>query len=368
MYRDVAHTLWQRAVEVVAVEDGQEPPQVELPSWTWLVVVLNLLIFLPVIIVLDYSFKQVYPTLAILEDENPPAYEPVPLDDEAPGVPKPVGSGPEPAGDAPASNLAITSSIRRIHRVLKANGGFRGYARGIACFLAWHLMASIPTAIFTVSLGSVGSLVGSIVAYLALVQFGTAWVHIVISRPSQLHFWSRLPPFRRTLDATWRPILLNTGAAWLCRWVPAFLAQILNLSAPQWKVGEPTEIPENHGAAWKTLIIVLAYVVIAIFVAVPAQVVLVRVQASLLPEEDETIIPFDRSFQGTVEPAVVGGKGYVSVRDAWATFSTAAWRRLLILYVKTWAISTGVLVLLSVAIFVPQFIIIGSKSKVSGGN
>lgn len=368
MYRDIGHTLWQRAVEVVAVEDGQEPPQVKLPDWTWIVVLLNLIIFLPVLIVLDYSFKQVYPTLAIVEDENPPAYEPVPLDDEAPGAPKPVGSGPEPIGNTPASAQTITSSVRRIHRVLKANGGFRGYARGIACFLAWHLLATIPTVIFTFALGSVGSLVGSICAYLVLVQFGTAWVHIVISKPSQLHFWSRLPPFRRTLDATWRPILLNTGAAWMARWIPTFLAQILNLSAPKLKLGEPTEMPQNHGTVWKTLLIVLTYVVIAIFVAVPAQVVLVRVQASLLPEEDETIIPFDRSFQGTVEPAVVGGKGYVSVRDAWATFSTAAWRRLLILYVKTWAISTFVFFVLFAAVFVPQFIVIGNKSKASGGN
>ncbi|CAM1511457.1 Fc.00g089700.m01.CDS01 [Cosmosporella sp. VM-42] len=365
MYRDIGHALWKRAVEVAA-EDGQEPPQVKLPDWTWIVVLLNLLIFLPVFIVLDYSFKRVYPTLAIIEDENPPAYEPVPLDEEVTGVPKPTG--PESVGAAAPSSQAVTSSVRRIHRVLKANGGFRGYARGLACFFAWHLMASVPTSIFMVSLGDFGGLLGSICAYLALVQFGTAWVHIVISKPSQLHFWSRLPPFRRTLDATWRPILLNTCATWLATWVPSVLARILDLRAPEWKAGEPTEIPQNHGAAWKTTVIILTYVLIAVFVTVPAQVVLVRVQASLLPEEDETIIPFDRSFQGKVEPAVVGGKGYVSVRDAWATFSTAAWRRLIILYVKTWFISTAVFFVLIGAVFVPQFVLIASKSKVSGDN
>lgn len=68
----------------------------------------------------------------------------------------------------------------------------------------------------------------------------------------------------------------------------------------------------------------------------PAEVTLTRVQASLLPEEDEAIVPFDRSFGGKVQP----GES-VKMLDAWKTFSWAARIRLVTLYVKILAIQVA---------------------------
>ena len=39
----------------------------------------------------------------------------------------------------------------------------------------------------------------------------------------------------------------------------------------------------------------------------------------MLPDEDEAIVPFDRSFGGKVVPAILGGSGKLSIRDAWKT-------------------------------------------------
>lgn len=89
------------------------------------------------------------------------------------------------------------------------------------------------------------------------------------------------------------------------------------------------------------LAVVLSGIVTGIFVLLPTNVTLKRVQASLLPEEYDTIIPFDRTFGGKVEPEVVGGKGVVSMLDAWKTFGWAARLRLIALYAKIFAIQVA---------------------------
>ena len=76
-----------------------------------------------------------------------------------------------------------------------------------------------------------------------------------------------------------------------------------------------------------------------LLVVLPSEVALVRVQASLLSPEEQTIIPFDATFQGKVQAAVVDGKGFVSMRDALSTFSRASWVRLYKMYLKVFLIS-----------------------------
>jgi hypothetical protein len=87
----------------------------------------------------------------------------------------------------------------------------------------------------------------------------------------------------------------------------------------------------------------------------PAHVLLVRAQASLLPEADEPIVPFDRSFGGRVTPLAAGGPGYATLRDAWFSFPRAAWRRLLILYCKV-ALIIFASEFLVFAFFVSEFV------------
>ena len=58
----------------------------------------------------------------------------------------------------------------------------------------------------------------------------------------------------------------------------------------------------------------------------------------MLPDEDESIVPFDRSFGGKVEPEDVGGSGCVGMLDAWKTFDWAARIRLIKLYAKVFAL------------------------------
>jgi hypothetical protein len=82
---------------------------------------------------------------------------------------------------------------------------------------------------------------------------------------------------------------------------------------------------------------------LALFIAIqiPALVTMVRVAASMLPEEDETIIEFDRTFQGRTTPEIVGGQGKIGMVEAWKSYPKNSRLRLLKLIAKVAAISAA---------------------------
>ncbi|KAM4056872.1 ubiquitin conjugating enzyme [Hirsutella rhossiliensis] len=336
----MAISLIRRAI----LAHGDGLPDYKLPDWAWVVMLLDLIVLLPVTVILDYTFKAVYPVFAMIEDENPPAYQPVSLRDAL-----------DDETVRPGSKLAeletrtVTSSFRAINRLLMANGGVMANFRGFTCALAQSFMTSILMVVFTASFGGVFAPAATLLASLALVQFSTAWVHIVISRPSPLPFWQRLPAFKHTFDATWRAVTMYCVAG---------------ISLPELQVagGQGADL-RNLDAAFfaKALFIFLVALVFSIFLVIPANVILVRIQASLLPPDEDTIIPFDRSFEGRAEPAVVGGRGFVTISDAWATFSKTAWRRLLTLYVKIFLVTIAGIALMA-ALILPEIIVIASRS------
>ncbi|GAW11878.1 hypothetical protein ANO14919_012310 [Xylariales sp. No.14919] len=130
-----------------------------------------------------------------------------------------------------------------------------------------------------------------------------------------------------------------------------------------WDPKEPNTLPQyNKDDAWKGLLVLLTALTVQVFLVVPTQVILTRVQASFLPEEDDTIVPFDRSFGGKVEPAIVGGKGYVNMKDAWKSFSRASWVRLIKLYVKIFLITVAIS-FAWIAVLIPEYILIANNSR-----
>jgi hypothetical protein len=67
---------------------------------------------------------------------------------------------------------------------------------------------------------------------------------------------------------------------------------------------------------------------------VPATIVLVRVQASSLPENDEAIVPFDKTFGGKVDSTSGDGRNQLTLFDAWRSFKWPSRIRLLKTYAK----------------------------------
>jgi hypothetical protein len=207
---------------------------------------------------------------------------------------------------------------------------------------------------------SVAAFVAPLIAALALVQYSTAWTHIAIGAPQpDKAFWRRLPPLRKTFEATCFPTLIVWFAGVLAAQAPLLMSTVLGI--PAWDPRTPGVIPAPDASwGWKAPIIFVVTLLIQVLVVIPANVALIRVQASLLPVDEDAVVPFDRSFKGKVEPAIVGGKGFVTMKDALATFSRQSWIRLYVLNIKVFFVIIATHVLLA-AIVIPEILLMARK-------
>lgn len=282
----------------------------------------------------------------MIEDDKPPAYEPLPVEPLHPGANAPK----LPSAAAPAVNVdgrPVTSSFRATFRLVRSHGGFRACFRGMPCLVVLTILGALIIATFSFCLPyGLGIFVGGLVSSLLLVQFRAAWIHQVITPPSALSFWSRLPPYRATLKATWRPTLIF----WVASQVAFGLCGLIIGTFKIDKIDNPVDL------SVRILLAGLILLVGEVGLLIPAWVVYIRIYASLLPADQDTIVPFDRSFNGRVEPVVVGGPGYASLADAWSSFSKAAWRRIVMLQVKILGVSIGACLLLGAFIVLQIFI------------
>jgi hypothetical protein len=292
----------------------------------------------------------------MVEDPSPPTYDPVSLNDVAED-----GFSTTDAA-VKSESPAVTASLRSTHRAVYAIGGWRSLFRGYAAYLFVSVAGAIVGSIF-MSMG-IPALIAVPLVTVTLAQPHAAWTHIVISAPSPKYFWQRLPPFKKAFQATALPLVLYMLAAQLATFLPAGLALLLHMNI--WDPQSPKALPQpDKHDAWKGVLVLLASLALQVFLVIPAQVILTRVQASFLPEEDDTIVPFDRSFGGQVEPAIVGGKGYISMAGAWKSFTRTAWIRLVKLYVKIFLIIIA-LAVAWFAVLIPEYILIADNSRKVG--
>lgn len=181
----------------------------------------------------------------------------------------------------------------------------------------------------------------------------------MITAPSELRFYQRLPPFKRTFEATCFPIFATWVAEAITLGASALVAKLVGLQLPTDGDGAPKFTGD---AAWKGFVVFLVALFFELAVVVPAKVLLVRVQASLLGPDEQVILPFDRSFGGKLEPAIVGGKGFITLRDALTSFPRSSWVRLYKLSAKLVAVVIGAYVLMA-AVIVPEVFLLMAMSK-----
>jgi hypothetical protein len=268
----------------------------------------------------------------MVEDENPPPYEPVSLDDpEAVSLPEEPGVSHRNKASDGGRDKPIGASFRGLNRLLRSDSGFRAYLKGLACMFFMNVINVLLLSTFASAVHPFFAPLGTLIASLALVQVSTAWVHIVITPLSGWFFWRRLPSFKRAFNATWRPVVLSWLATEAATLIIQLIGACLDMNFFDVYQGKPVNV---DGIEWKGPLLFVVALVLTMVITVPAHVILVRVQASLLPIDRNTIIPFDRTFGGKVEPAVVGGLGYATISDAWSTLSVGTWRRLYTLYAK----------------------------------
>ena len=113
---------------------------------------------------------------------------------------------------------------------------------------------------------------------------------------------------------------------------------------------------------WLHALVVLATATLAgVLVLIPSHVALRRVQASLLPEEDEAVVSFDRTFNGKVVPAILGGSGRVGMAQAWRSFDWNARMRLATVYAKVAGMQGALFVLFTFVLAGEVRLILGDQ-------
>jgi hypothetical protein len=248
----------------------------------------------------------------------------------------------------------VTASIRATHRLLRSVGGWLSYFRGFGYAVAISVLTLVIVLPLQLLVGIRGA---HLFALYVLTPWSVTWTHVVITPKSNASFFRRLVPFRRAYVATWFPTLLFWGASHLSTLIPSLLARAMGL-----ELSNSLNYSPGPSEAAKSLCVLAVSVALQALLVVPAHTILVRVQASLLPADQDTIVPFDRSFGGLVEPEVVTGKGFASCTAAWQTISWASWLRIYLLRLKVFAMSTAMYVVI-IATVVLQVYLFSGKSE-----
>lgn len=291
---------------------------------------------------MDYTYGGVVGTLAAVEASNPDVY--VRIDNPPEDDPTKPFNPNEPEHAALSTPpKPVTRGLRSTVKHLRARAGFWSRFRGLSMYLCYILTRTFVSGLVPVRTQSfIGQFLVQSLLSLALATWQMAWVHIIISEPSPKRFYQRIPSFRTWIKIAPAAALEDILIA------AAFFFPIALASFAGW-LDSKSDDPLN--TVGRMLAGMGISTLVAFLLSIPARVIFIRVAASMLPEEDETIVPFDRSFGGKVQPQIVGGSGHVGLRDAWTTFDWAARVRFAKVIGKTLLIEFALILLAGVLVF-----------------
>jgi len=322
------------------------------------------LLFMGTMIIISYTYGEVITTLSMIESPSATFYVPAPKADDESDAPL-DGDAKVDTELIMVKEKLITSSLFKAEKHLVAQAGSMARFRGLSMALATNIMGWNLAKVFTYVLPNSLFLslpLSIILSRVALANFSLGWTHIVISEPSSKYWFRRIPSFSSWKKVA-RPTFILAAAEQVALFLPIYLVKV-------WGLDNHTggSMPKDGGDFTKKVMIVGLMSLAATFlVVIPAKVTLTRVQASLLPEDQETIVPFDRSFGGKVVPEVVGGSGMIGLLDAWKTFGFHSRIRLIKLYVKIFVIQMLTTFMFTLAV-VGFFYSLRSKNTPNGPN
>lgn len=329
-----------------------------------LVILGTITLFLFSILVISYTYGQVVATLAAVEDPQPADYEPI--DD---GNTKDSGKNPH-ENDLPlVPHVPITAKLRTATKHLKARGGKLAVFRGAGIYLVWLICRTFLTSLFfghgasPVRLG-----LAQIFAEVALANVETAWVHVVISEPTAKPWWRRVPGFK-----TWKAVAPAVAVKAIASKLSFILPMTLGVTFGVFRITDnsvatfPTDNPQGKGVVIGSLSMLVLSLALTFLIEIPATVTMVRVAASVLPADVQTIVPFDRTFNGKMLPSIVSGTTAISLLDAWKTFSWQSRVRYVKLMVKVLCLTTA-LVMGFASVIVAETIVFGVKAQAQGSH
>jgi len=339
-----------------------------IPGWGVALLLVTFVAFMFFSSSIEYTIRLVAGHLAMVESTQtttveaystaPPAYTDEDITDM-----KKDGQAPleiEIQTTTVTSGKPVTSSIRRTVKHITSVGGCAARWRGIGIFALYVLLTTIIAAPLTSFLRFLpkpcGGILADIVASVITARLHCAWTHKVMSMPSSKSLRNRM-----VSRAQWRelmgPTALSVGAqsTGLCGIAMVFrISGMLvhnlhkNDAAPKWTLPILAIVPG-----------ILTAIVLGLFMMFPAYVSLVRKEASMLPEEEETIVNFDRSFGGRLTQVGTAA----TLRESWQSFTWEARRRLVGLYVKFFFIMAAMMFVFVHVVMLELYLVAGKEIK-----
>ncbi|KAL9102542.1 MAG: hypothetical protein Q9163_002321 [Psora crenata] len=375
---NIAHALVRRAVDVTkqhyanGANGGDEQEIKMLAFWGLALLWITVLLYMSIVSVISYTYGNVVATLTMIETPTATAYSSAPESD-SPEADAPLLSEEQKLEKQRLQSLEpdlylvkqapITAKLSTATKHLKAMAGPLSPFRGLYIAIIYHGLHStivnfVCGPILSFGLFSLTRVFVSIITTIVLCRLHMTWTHTVISMPSTKRWWRRFPSLKAGKNII-LPTAVWATAQQVCMYVPTVLLVNLADTYPEMYGGSPTTTRKI--GLLQLFCIPLIFIATIVLIVIPAHVTLKRVQASMLPEEDDAIVPFDRTFAGKVQPEILGGTGAVSMLDAWKTFDKAARIRLIKLYGKVMALHFTTTVMFTM-------IIIGELRLIMGGD
>ncbi|GAM89795.1 hypothetical protein ANO11243_078340 [Dothideomycetidae sp. 11243] len=238
----------------------------------------------------------------------------------------------------------LTSSITLTTRHLIRLGGWTAPWRGLNAYIVYSILQGI---VFTLLSGVFGVIpvigrfsmfLASVVSTVMLVRLHMTWTHIVISEPSPLRWYRRIPRGRSYFKALATPAAIFAVAQHLTFALPAMVHGSFG-PLPTFK-DEPVPQSQTQNEVLRLLATLATVLFVGIALLIPAAVTLTRVEASLLPDDAETVVAFDRTLGGAAANLVGFGKiNFRALYDAaWRSYDKSSRIRLIKFYAKFIAI------------------------------
>lgn len=256
----------------------------------------------------------------------------------------------------------ITSSIRGTIRHLVAEAGRGARFRGVMIYMSYNFLTLIVSTFFRAALPRipgqaifVAGLTGAILANLH-----STWTHKVVSMPTDKSFCQR---FRAA--SQWKtlalPAAIEASMPYVALYLSCGVAMLLGLHKLESEDLSSYTAAQAVGLIARILVVFVFVISCSLFLCLPAIVTLVRIEASILPEDQDTIVPFDRTFGGKVMSKLMGGTGKVGFLDAWRSFNWEARRRLIKLFVKIQLLITGMIIIIAHVLLFEVFLVMRSS-------
>ncbi|KAK4099664.1 hypothetical protein N658DRAFT_508490 [Parathielavia hyrcaniae] len=323
----IGHSLAKRFIEVQprGKDDGATALLLAF-------LLIDFILFVPVAFLISYTLGFFYPTLAAVEDPLP-AYDALSVNED--GTPTKDDNGRLPTAQP---GKPVTGSLRVTYRLIRSLGSWRinfhGFGYNMVVHGVWNL-----TAMFLSLAPFLPRSIAQVLALVAIAPLHTAWTHWVITPPGPRSFFSRIPPVRKVYLATWFPSFLFGAAIQASFILPLLLAGVIGLRVPDMDTPPDRQTRLTVSDVAKGLCLLGVHLGLSALLVTPAHVALTRVQASLLSADEDTLVPFDRSFGGRVEPDVVNGKGFATFGAAIKTVGLQSWVRIYLLDLKVAAVA-----------------------------